>query len=117
LCVFGNCADKARWRTVAGALEQSTGRPVTLGFGPRFLHSTGQFHKGGPTQGVFIQVVEIPANRIPIPGREFDCTDLLVAQAQGDTRVISETGQPILSIILRSSGARGHVLGLLSEGV
>ncbi len=117
LCVFGNGADQARWRTVAGALEQSTGRPVTLGFGPRFLHSTGQFHKGGPTQGVFIQVVEIPANTIPIPGREFDCTNLLVAQAQGDARVVSETGQPILSIILRSSGARAHVLEMLSEGV
>ncbi len=117
LCVFGNSADQAPWHAVAEALEHSTGRPVTLGFGPRFLHSTGQFHKGGPTQGVFIQVAEIPEDPIAIPGREFDCTDLLVAQAQGDARVISETGQPILSIILRSSGARARVLQMLSESV
>ena len=115
LCVFGNSADQPPWRAVAASLEQSTNRPVTLGFGPRFLHSTGQFHKGGPAQGVFIQVVEVPTASFGIPGREFDCTGLLVAQARGDARVISQSGQPILTITVRSDQARRRVLELLSS--
>jgi len=116
LCVFGNSSDPAPWRVVASAVEESTGRPVTLGFGPRFLHSTGQFHKGGPAQGVFIQVVEIPTTTVAIPGRDFDCTDLLVAQARGDAQVIADTGQPILIITSRGAQARARVLEILSEG-
>jgi glucose-6-phosphate isomerase len=116
LCVFGNSSDPGPWRVVASAVEESTGRPVTLGFGPRFLHSTGQFHKGGPAQGVFIQVVEIPTTTVAIPGRDFDCTDLLVAQARGDAHVIAETGQPILIITSRGAQARARVLEILSEG-
>jgi len=117
LCVFGDSLDQGPWRGVAAALEQSTGRPVTLGFGPRFLHSTGQFHKGGPREGVFIQVVEVPAKPLSIPGRDFDSTELLVAQAQGDARVISDTGQPILSITVRGAAARAQVLAMLSKEI
>ena len=117
LCVFGNSLDQAPWRGVATALEQRTSRPVTLGFGPRFLHSTGQFHKGGPRQGVFIQVVEVPSTPLSIPGRDFSSTDLLVAQARGDARVIAETGQPILSITVRTPHARAHVMEMLSQAV
>jgi glucose-6-phosphate isomerase len=115
--VFGNSLDQAPWRVVAAALEQSTSRPVTLGFGPRFLHSTGQFHKGGPRQGAFIQVVEVPSTPLSIPGRDFSSTDLLVAQARGDARVIADTGQPILSITVRTAAARAHVMETLSQVV
>ena len=117
LCVFGNSLDQAPWRGVGTALEQSTGRPVTLGFGPRFLHSTGQFHKGGPRQGAFIQVVEVPSTPLSIPGRDFSSTDLLVAQARGDAHVIADTGQPILSITVRTAHARAHVMEMLSQAV
>ncbi len=117
LCVFGNSLDQAPWRGVATALEQSTGRPVTLGFGPRFLHSTGQFHKGGPRQGAFIHVVAVPSTPLTIPGRDFSSTDLLVAQARGDARVIADTGQPILSITVRTAHARAHVVEMLSQAV
>lgn len=117
LCVFGDSTDQGPWRAAAGVLERATGRPVTLGFGPRFLHSTGQFHKGGPTQGVFLQVVEVPEATIAIPGREFDCTDLLIAQALGDAQVLAETGQPVLSITARSAAARAEVLAMLTQGV
>lgn len=117
LCVFGNSTDQGPWRVAAAALERATGRPVTLGFGPRFLHSTGQFHKGGPAQGVFLQVVEVPQGTIAIPGREFDCTDLLMAQAQGDARVIAETGQPVISFTVRTTNARARVLTMLSESL
>ncbi len=115
LCVFGDSTDQGPWRAAAGSVERVTGRPVTVGFGPRFLHSTGQFHKGGPAQGLFLQVVEIPTDAIAIPGREFDCTDLLVAQARGDAHVIAQTGQPVVSITARTAAARAEVLRMLSE--
>jgi glucose-6-phosphate isomerase len=115
LCVFGDSAEQAPWRSVATSLEQNTNRPVTVGFGPRFLHSTGQFHKGGPAEGVFIQIVEVPTASFEIPGRDFDCTGLLVAQARGDAQVIAESGQPILSITVRSDEARRRVRELLSS--
>lgn len=117
LCIFGDSTDQGAWRAAASALERATGRPVTVGFGPRFLHSTGQFHKGGPAQGVFLQVVELPKDTVAIPGREFDCTDLLMAQARGDAQVIAETGQPILSISVRSAVARAEVLAMLTQSL
>lgn len=115
LSVFGNSADPTPWRAAADALERATGRPVTLGFGPRFLHSTGQFHKGGQAQGVFIHVVEVPERSLPIPGRDFDCTDLLVAQANGDAQVLARTGQPVLSFSVTSATARTRALEMLTE--
>jgi glucose-6-phosphate isomerase len=79
-------------------LEQSTGRPVTLGFGPRFLHSTGQLHKGGAPEGVFLQVIATPEAPVDIPGRGFDFGELLQSQAHGDARVLVATGQPVISL-------------------
>jgi glucose-6-phosphate isomerase len=57
---------------------------VTVGIGPRYLHSTGQLHKGGPNSGVFFQVVELPAADLSIPDRSFTFGELLRAQADGD---------------------------------
>lgn len=99
LAVFGpGGAAEGPWRAVAHALEERTNRPVTLGFGPRFLHSTGQFHKGGPAEGVFIQIIVAPTSDQEIPGRPFGTKELLFAQAHGDAAVLGTTGQPILSI-------------------
>jgi transaldolase/glucose-6-phosphate isomerase len=64
---------------VRNALKVAT----TVGFGPRFLHSTGQLHKGGPDTGVFLQLTADPANDLPIPGMVSFAT-LLRAQALGD---------------------------------
>lgn len=103
LCVFGpGGQDEGPWRAVAAALETTTQRPVTLGFGPRFLHSTGQFHKGGPAEGIFLQLLETPAHTLEIPGREFDCESLLMAQAHGDAAVLAQTGQPVATLTLRT---------------
>ena len=98
LCIFAPFSQLPRWREVQRSLEDSLGRPVTLGFGPRFLHSTGQFHKGGPREGVFLQVIQTPTGDVPIPGREFGFHDLLIAQAQGDASVLAGTSQPVISI-------------------
>lgn len=76
------------------------GRPVTFGWGPRFLHSTGQFHKGGPANGVFIQIVQDTERDLEIPERPFTFGQLIAAQAAGDANVLAEHGRPVLTITL-----------------
>ena len=61
-----------------------SGRPTTFGWGPRFLHSTGQYHKGGPANGVFLQILERTDIDLEIPGRPFTFGQLIEAQAAGD---------------------------------
>jgi glucose-6-phosphate isomerase len=75
-------------------------RPVTYGWGPRFLHSTGQYHKGGPKRGVFLQLTYQPQSELAIPGRPFGFAELIAAQASGDARVLAEAGLPVLSLEL-----------------
>lgn len=76
------------------------GRPVTFGWGPRFLHSTGQFHKGGPAVGVFIQVLQSPEKDLEIPERPFTFGQLIAAQAAGDANVLAQHGRPVLTLTL-----------------
>jgi glucose-6-phosphate isomerase len=83
------------------ALARRTGRPTTFGWGPRFLHSTGQFHKGGPATGVYLQVTTAPHEDLPVPGREFTFGDFIAAQAGGDAQVLADHGRPVLRIHLR----------------
>ncbi len=73
-------------------------RPVTFGWGPRFLHSTGQFHKGGPAVGVFLQVVATGGEDLAIPDRPFTFGELIQAQAAGDASVLAEHGRPVLTL-------------------
>lgn len=70
-------------------LADRSGRPVTFGWGPRFLHSTGQFHKGGPRNGVFLQITAEPRKDIAIPGQEFTFQTLIMAQALGDAQALT----------------------------
>jgi hypothetical protein len=114
LCVFGDSRDKDPWLALRAHLELSLSRPVTLGFGPRFLHSTGQFHKGGPAEGVFVQILEPSQSEAPIPGRDFDFGQLLEAQARGDRAVLSASGQPTFSLALLDAQARERVFTALT---
>ncbi|MDJ0358215.1 glucose-6-phosphate isomerase [Paenarthrobacter sp. PH39-S1] len=75
-----------------------TRRPVTFGWGPRFLHSTGQFHKGGPAIGVFVQVTGGEAANLAIPERPFTFGELIAAQAAGDAAVLAEHRRPVLRL-------------------
>lgn len=75
-------------------------RPVTFGWGPRFLHSTGQFHKGGPAIGVFLQLVASGEEDLEIPDRPFTFGQLLTAQAAGDASVLAEHGRPVLTLTI-----------------
>ncbi len=82
-----------------------TGRPVTFGWGPRFLHSTGQYHKGGPTIGAFLQITGTLGDDREIPDRPFSYGQLISAQAAGDAVVLAEHGAPVVT--LRVSNADG----------
>ncbi len=88
-------AELAQLRDLAAA---ASSRPVTFGWGPRFLHSTGQFHKGGPAIGVFLQITQNTADDVEIPGRPFTFGQLIQAQAAGDAVVLAEHGCPVLTI-------------------
>ncbi len=69
--------------------------PVTLGIGPRYLHSTGQLHKGGPDRGVFVQVVGDDPEDVAIPGRDFGFATLKQAQAAGDLQALRDAGRRV----------------------
>jgi transaldolase/glucose-6-phosphate isomerase len=82
------------------ARAQGTGCVVTTGLGPRYLHSTGQLHKGGPPKGRFIQVVDDPGEELDIPDRPFGFAQLIRAQAAGDFNALKERGRPIVRVTL-----------------
>jgi transaldolase/glucose-6-phosphate isomerase len=71
---------------------------TTLGFGPRFLHSTGQLHKGGPDSGVFLQLTADPARDLPIPGWDATFGTLIAAQALGDLTSLQRRGRRALRL-------------------
>ncbi len=94
--------DPAREAELAPLVERAraTGRPVTVGLGPRYLHSTGQLHKGGPDTGLFVQVVDDLGEELPIPGRPFGFRTLIAAQAAGDFEALKERGRRIVRVTL-----------------
>jgi glucose-6-phosphate isomerase len=99
---------------VRDGLARRTGRPVTFGWGPRFLHSTGQYHKGGPANGVFLQITGTPTAAVQIPGRDFDFATLVSAQAVGDARVLAEAGRPVLRLHVSNRDALAWLAGVLT---
>jgi glucose-6-phosphate isomerase len=80
---------------------------TTLGFGPRFLHSTGQLHKGGPNTGVFLQIVELPNEDAPIPGEPYTFGKLIAAQALGDLQSLRAHGRRVARVRLADLDAAG----------
>ncbi|SDQ44193.1 glucose-6-phosphate isomerase [Quadrisphaera sp. DSM 44207] len=102
---------------VRPALARRTGRPVTFGWGPRFLHSTGQYHKGGPATGVYLQVTAAPSGDLEVPGRPFTFGQLVSAQAGGDAAVLADHGRPVLRLHLTDRAAgTAQLLDLLGVG-
>jgi glucose-6-phosphate isomerase len=82
-----------------------TQTPTTFGWGPRFLHSTGQYHKGGPATGVYLQITAAPHEDLAIPGRDFTFGDFITAQAGGDAQVLADRGRPVLRLHLTDHDA------------
>ncbi|MBV1852331.1 glucose-6-phosphate isomerase [Catellatospora tritici] len=96
-------ADAAKLRA---SLAEASGRPVTYGWGPRFLHSTGQYHKGGPQVGAFLQVTGAVSADLAVPGKPYSFGTLQAAQAAGDRQALAGRGRPLLHLHLtdRSKG-------------
>ncbi|WP_413454306.1 glucose-6-phosphate isomerase [Georgenia phoenicis] len=102
-------------RGVRDALAARAGRPVTFGWGPRYLHSTGQLHKGGPPHGVFLMITGgVPAH-VSVPGRDFDFAELVTAQADADARVLTGLGRPVLRLRVDTPDALAWLTGSLTR--
>ncbi len=86
-----------------------SGRATTLGVGPRFLHSTGQLHKGGPDSGVFIQLVDHPKSHVSVPETDHDFGRIIAAQAAGDHDAMVEAGRRVIRIDLGDDPASALV--------
>ena len=99
---------------VRNPLARRTGRPVTFGWAPRFLHSTGQFHKGGPAIGSFLQVTGLVTADLAIPDRPFSFATLISAQATGDAKVLADKGRPVLRLHVGSRAGLDQVVQALS---
>lgn len=91
---------EAKLQPLIERARRETGCVVTHGLGPRYLHSTGQLHKGGPNTGLFLQVVDDPGEELPIPGKPFGFARLIRAQAAGDFESLKERGRRVARIRL-----------------
>ena len=96
-------ANEAKVLELAAQARQATGCVVTHGFGPRYLHSTGQLHKGGPPTGLYLQVVDSTGEEIAIPGQPFGFGQLIRAQAAGDFESLEERGRRVARIRIEGS--------------
>ena len=106
--------EHASLASVRRAVAARTGRPTTFGWGPRFLHSTGQLHKGGEPVGVFLQITGSFAEDLDIPGRPFTFGQLISAQAAGDASVLADHDRPVLRLNLTSAEQVARVAALLA---
>ena len=88
--------------TIRSAIAGQTLKASTFGWGPRFLHSTGQFHKGGQLNGAFLQITGENASDCAIPGRDFTFHTLLMAQALGDGEALASRSLPLMRIHLKN---------------
>jgi glucose-6-phosphate isomerase len=107
-------AEDASAADLRGELARSSGKAVTFGWAPRFLHSTGQYHKGGPQVGVFLQITAVPDGQLDVPGRPYDFGTLQAAQAGGDRQALAGRDRPLLHLHLTDRAAG---LGQLLEAV
>ena len=95
-----NPRSQGKLQTLRSKILKSTGRATTLGFGPRFLHSTGQLHKGGGSSGLFLQITQSPAAQIDIPGLGLTFGTLERAQSLGDLEALLARGKRAIRIHL-----------------
>ncbi|MBI5877457.1 MAG: glucose-6-phosphate isomerase [Chloroflexi bacterium] len=88
-------------------LLKKYGLPNTMGYGPRFLHSTGQYHKGGPNTGVFVQLVADWGADVPIPGESYTFKGLAAAQCVGDFEALRKHDRRVVRVNLGRNAAQG----------
>ncbi|MEQ0557786.1 glucose-6-phosphate isomerase [Amycolatopsis sp. NEAU-NG30] len=110
--------DDASTAVLRGEIAKRTGKQTTFGWGPRFLHSTGQYHKGGHQNGVFLQLTGAVENDLDVPDRPYTLGQLQHAQALGDGQVLAEHGRPVLRLHLtdRAAGLAAVVRAVQEAG-
>jgi glucose-6-phosphate isomerase len=107
-----------RLQRIRRRIGERTGAATTLGFGPRFLHSTGQLHKGGPDTGVFLQITAEPSKDLAIPGWDETFGTLIAAQALGDLASLQRRGRRALRLHLDDLDAGlAQVEGMVTAAV
>jgi transaldolase/glucose-6-phosphate isomerase len=102
-----NAPHQAALNEIRTAVRDARGVATCLGFGPRFLHSTGQAYKGGPNSGVFLQITADHATDMPVPGRNYSFGAVIDATAAGDFAVLNERGRRALRVHLRADVPAG----------
>ncbi|WP_066721722.1 bifunctional transaldolase/phosoglucose isomerase [Sphingomonas pituitosa] len=107
-----NDADTAALTAMRVAVRDARRVATVAGFGPRFLHSTGQAYKGGPADGAFLTITRDPDPDLAVPGRRASFGTVQIAQARGDSDVLAERGQHVLQVHLKRGG--GGLQALLS---
>jgi transaldolase/glucose-6-phosphate isomerase len=110
-----NQAHDGQLQAMRMAIRDARRVATIVGFGPRFLHSTGQAYKGGPNSGVFLQVTGDDAADLPVPGRRYSFGVVKAAQARGDFQVLAEQGRRALRVHLRGDVEVG--LGRLQAAI
>jgi len=110
-----NAANEKSLQTIRHAVRDRKKVATVLGFGPRFLHSTGQAYKGGPNSGVFLQITCDDAKDLPVPGQKYTFGVVKAAQARGDFAVLAERGRRALRVHLGKNLKSG--LAVLTKAV
>lgn len=105
IMAYLNRKGDAKIAELRSILASKSGRPTSFGWGPRFLHSTGQFHKGGQKNGSFLQVTGAPNIDYQIPGMDFSFQTLILAQAIGDNKTLMARKYPLLRLHLQNREA------------
>jgi hypothetical protein len=100
-------ASAAAISAIRTAVRDSTKIATTAGYGPRFLHSTGQLHKGGPRTGLYLQIVQDDTRDVPIPGQPYSFSVLKQAQSLGDLQSLTSRRLPVLRVTLGREPAAG----------
>ena len=97
----------AKLKELCAAIQSRLGVATTLGFGPRFLHSTGQLHKGGPNSALVLQIVDQPADNLSVPETNYTFDALIKAQALGDFTALKQRRRRVLRVDLGGDTAQG----------
>ena len=111
-----NAAHEAAIARMRQAVVEARNVATVAGFGPRFLHSTGQAYKGGPKNGVFVEITRDAAPDLAIPGRKASFGTVQLAQARGDLEVLAERGQRVLRVHLKD-GDLSRLEALVGEAL
>ncbi|MBD3413697.1 MAG: hypothetical protein GF421_04600 [Candidatus Aminicenantes bacterium] len=98
---------KKKIQDIRAILIDKAGISTTMGYGPRYLHSTGQLHKGGPNKGLFLQIVDSPQTDIRVPGKNYSFQNIIKAQSLGDFQALKQKSRRVLRVDLKDQTLSG----------